>query len=424
MKKLLSLMLTVGMLLSLAACASGEPETTESHAQTTAKPESSEAPVAEMTSYTYTFQGMMGEETAQIDLYSDGTCQFYLPGHPMITDVYAGTYTRDGAAVAIRGLTNVDTSSAYTVPGLWDWIVEGSATVTVDESGTFLPAGVNAAADSDEASEGDGLTNISYASGSGAQVCDIYLPEEGENWPVILLVHGGGFLFGDQRMAVIRPVIHKALENGYAVVSVDYRKSSESLFPGALADVKAAVRFVRAHAAEYGWNGESIAVWGESAGAYLALMTALTPGVAELNSDVTDYDGIRSDVRALVSFYAPVEWYTMYEEAGKPESATGSFETKFLGTDITGNRELTYTTYWETYSDQLPGDLKAWIQAGDADQKVPYTQSVNFADRLAGYLGEGNVTHSIIAGADHEDDLFYTDENLDAVFAWLEGFMK
>ena len=530
MKKLLSLILAACMLLTLVACGgAGEPETTEPPAQTTDVPETSEAPAVEMTSYTYTFQGLMGEETAQIDLYTDGTCQFYLPDHPMIKDVYAGTYTQDGATVSIVGLTNVDTASEYKIPGLWDWIVDGNATVTVGEDGTFAPAAaevpavdvvgsytytfeglmgeetaqIDLAADGtcqfflpdhpmikdvyagtytangttvsitgltnvDTASEytqpglwdwivdgnanitvdveaktftpgegaeqggettqdpieSDGLTNVSYASNSDAQVCDIHLPTEGENWPVIVLVHGGGFMFGDQSMDVILPVIDKALENGYAVVSVDYRKATEAVFPAALADVKAAVRFVKAHAMDYGWNPEKITVWGESAGAYLSLMTALTPDVAELNGDVTDYDKIPSDVRALVSFYAPVEFYTLYEEAGKPDSAASSFESKFLGQDIMADKDTTYATYWETYKDQIPTDLMVWIQAGDADSRVPHTQSVNFADRLKNYIPEANIAYSIIEGADHEDDLFYTDENLDAVFAWLDGFMK
>lgn len=92
-------------------------------------------------SYTYTFEGMMGEEIAQIDLNEDGTCQFFLPDHPMIQDVYAGTYAVEGNAVIIKGLSNVDASSAYKAPGLWDWIVDGNATVTVDAAaGTFAPA--------------------------------------------------------------------------------------------------------------------------------------------------------------------------------------------------------------------------------------------------------------------------------------------
>lgn len=153
-------------------------------------------------------------------------------------------------------------------------------------------------------------------------------------------------------------------------------------------------------------------------------MTALTPNVTELNGDVTDYDKIPGNVKALVSFYAPVEFYTLYEEAGKPDSAASSFESKFLGQDILADKNVTYKTYWETYKESIPTDLKAWIQAGNADARVPYSQSVNFADRLANYLSSGNISHSIIEGADHEDDLFYTDENLNAVFAWLDSFMK
>lgn len=426
MKKLLSLILTACMLLTLAACSGTTGETTPSTIGTDA---ATSAPAgtteASFTSYTYVFQGMMGEETAQIDLYDDGTCRFFLPGNPMITDVYAGTYTREGDVVSILGLTNVDTSSSYTTPGLWDWIVDGNASMTVDDAaGTFVPAGGGDTPGETVPSETDGNKNISYASNSAAQVCDIYVPEDADHCPVIVLVHGGGFMFGDQGMSIIQPVIAKALEKGYAVVSVDYRKATEAVFPAALADVKAAVRFVKAHAMDYGWNPEKITVWGESAGAYLSLMTALTPDVPELNGDVTDCIDIPNDVQALVSFYAPVEFYTLYEEAGKPDSTAGSFESKFLGQDILADRETTYKTYWETYADEIPTGIQAWIQAGDADARVPCTQSVHFAERLTRYIGEENVEHSLIPGADHEDALFYTDENLDAVFAWLDGIMK
>lgn len=426
MKKLLSLILTACMLLTLAACSGTTGETTPSTIGTdAATSDPAGTTEASFTSYTYVFQGMIGEETAQIDLYDDGTCRFFLPGNPMITDVYAGTYTREGDVVSILGLTNVDTSSSYTTPGLWDWIVDGNASMTVDDAaGTFVPAGGGDTPGETVPSETDGNKNISYASNSAAQVCDIYVPEDADHCPVIVLVHGGGFMFGDQGMSIIQPVIAKALEKGYAVVSVDYRKATEAVFPAALADVKAAVRFVKAHAMDYGWNPEKITVWGESAGAYLSLMTALTPDVPELNGDVTDCIDIPNDVQALVSFYAPVEFYTLYEEAGKPDSTAGSFESKFLGQDILADRETTYKTYWETYADEIPTGIQAWIQAGDADARVPCTQSVHFAERLTRYIGEENVEHSLIPGADHEDALFYTDENLDAVFAWLDGIMK
>lgn len=413
MKKVISLILTACLLLTLTACGGTAQQPTEAPAPTEAAAES----------YTYEFDGMMGKETAQIDLYPDHTCQFFLPGNEMIKDVYAGIYNQEGNTVTIFGLKNTDASSAYALPGLWDWIVEGNATITVDEAAmTFVPEG--AAASAEAPAQTSGQKNISYASNSGAQVCDVYVPEGTDKAPVIVLVHGGGFMFGDQAMAVIQPVIEKALDKGYAVVSVDYRKATEAVFPAALGDVKAAVRWVRANAMEYGFDPERIAIWGESAGAYLSLMTALTPNVAQLNADVTDYAEVPSNVTALVSFYAPVEFYTLYEEAGKPDSAAASFESNFLGQDITADKDATYKSYWETYADSIPSDLMVWIQVGDADSRVPHSQSVNFAERLGNYLPAENIRHSVIPGADHEDALFYTDENLDAVFAWLDGFMK
>lgn len=84
---------------------------------------------------------MMGKETLQFVLNEDGTCQFSLPGNAVITDIYAGTYTQEGDTVTITGLTNVDASSEHPIPGLWDWIVDGNTTITVDDSvGAFTPA--------------------------------------------------------------------------------------------------------------------------------------------------------------------------------------------------------------------------------------------------------------------------------------------
>ena len=270
------------------------------------------------------------------------------------------------------------------------------------------------------------MQNQSYGSNHEDQVCDIYLPERTTLTPVIVLVHGGGFKFGDQGMAVIMPVIERAVAEGYAVVSVDYRKSGDATFPAAVADVKAAVRFVREKAEMFDFDTEKIIIWGESAGAYLAAMTALTPEVDMLNGDVADHGDYSSEVAALVDFYGPIEFYTLQEEAeslGMNASFNGenSFESAFLGQALDVDKDKTYETYWETYADQLPGDFKlsAWIQVGNADARVPYTQSENFAERLATVIGEENVKFGIIEGADHEDDLFYTEENLGDVFEYL-----
>lgn len=92
--------------------------------------------------YTYESEGPMGTETLQFDLLDDGTCRFSLPGNTMITDAYAGHYTTDGTTVTITGLSNVDASSEYKIPGLWSFINSetGDCTITIDEeTGTFTP---------------------------------------------------------------------------------------------------------------------------------------------------------------------------------------------------------------------------------------------------------------------------------------------
>lgn len=268
--------------------------------------------------------------------------------------------------------------------------------------------------------------NVKYASLSDSQVCDIYIPGGSGRYPVIALVHGGGFAFQNQKMKVIEPVARYAVSHGYAVVSIDYRKSGEAQFPGALSDVKAALRFIRANADSYKFDAGDITIWGESAGAYLSVMTALTPTVAELNGDVADNSGLSSAVNAVVDFYGPIEFYTMDVEFaalgkdGTNYSGENSFESKYLGQAVGADKAATYRTYWETYKDAVPGDIKAWIQAGTGDKAVPYTQSKNLAERLSAVIGSEKIQFSTIEGANHMDGAFYTEKNLAQVFAFLE----
>lgn len=392
------------------------------------QPEKDEEPEEKSSAYTC----MAGPETAQFDLRADGTCRFSLPGNMMLSDAYVGTYTREGSVVTVKGLTNEVPDAEHPVPGLWSWIDSktGDSVIVVDDAaGTFRPQG----ADNALAAPAADFANVSYASNADAQVMDIYLPENASGpSPVIVAVHGGGFAFGSQTMDILWPVIRAGTANGYVVAAIDYRKSGEAAFPAAAADTKAAVRYLKAHAETYGIDPEKVVIWGESAGAYLSVMTALTPEVAELNGDVKDWADQSSRVAALVDFYGPVEFYTMDDEYASlgtentTYSTEESFESKFVGQAVGKDKETTYKTWWRTYEDRLPEDfaLRAWIQAGDADASVPYTQSRNLAQGLKEVIGEDNVRFSIIEGADHMDGLFYTDENLSSIFVWLGEALK
>ncbi|WP_431769918.1 alpha/beta hydrolase fold domain-containing protein [Streptococcus gallolyticus] len=270
------------------------------------------------------------------------------------------------------------------------------------------------------------VKTVAYAKQSEKQVMDIYFPENQEKkCPAIILVHGGAFTFGDQKMPLIQPIINEALAKGILVASVDYRKSQDAIFPAALADVKAAVRYLKAHSEEYQIDINQMTIWGESAGAYLALMTALTPTVPTLNGDVSENSDQSSQVNGLVSFYAPVEFYTMqseYRSLDNPTAGEGKFESDFLGVDnIYHDKAACDKSYWKTYLDFLPNDfkLKAVVQVGgEKDIMVPYLQSIHFAEQLAQLPGI-DIQFTKITTAKHEDPIFYTQDNIKHILNFL-----
>ena len=373
----------------------------------------------------------------ELSFINESECTLFEPNQMMGDTTYNCTYTfADG-----QYTVTIEESDTGSMPLSSMFDAEYTCVYAVWANGDFKPAngednfGMNEmpGLGGSEGAENADYRAVPYASNSGSQVMDIYLPENATGSdPVIVVVHGGGFKFGSQTMEIIQPVIEEGIANVYVVASIDYRKSGEAVFPGALSDVKAAVRYLKANAAEYGIDSERVVIWGESAGAYLSLMTALTSEVDELNGDVSDNLEQSSSVAALVDFYGPVEFYTMDEEfvsmgvTDTKTSTDSSFESAFLGQAVGQDQEFTYTTWWGTYQDQLPADfsLCAWVQAGDSDTQVPYTQSENFGKKLSEVIGEGNVHFSLLEGAGHEDGLFYTEENLAQVFEFLEDAMK
>jgi acetyl esterase/lipase len=93
--------------------------------------------------------------------------------------------------------------------------------------------------------------------GHTLQKLDLYLPKQGKDLPLIINIHGGAFRGGSKEMGV--PMDY--LARGYAVASINYRLSQHAMFPAQIQDCKAAVRWLRAHAAEYGLDANHFAAW-------------------------------------------------------------------------------------------------------------------------------------------------------------------
>ena len=94
-----------------------------------------------------------------------------------------------------------------------------------------------------EVVEAETFVDVPYANTSSAQLMDIHIPEGAGPFPTVIYVHGGGFFTGDKSAG--STYVDKLVENGYVAVSMNYRLSGEAIFPAAVQDCKAAVRFFK-----------------------------------------------------------------------------------------------------------------------------------------------------------------------------------
>lgn len=147
--------------------------------------------------------------------------------------------------------------------------------------------------------------NIVFGTGGGRDLhCDVFLPPEaGTGRAAILLVHGGGWMQGDRSQ--LRGYGIQLARYGFVCVTSEYRLSGEAVWPAQIHDVKAALRWLRASADQYGIDPTRIAVSGNSAGAHLALMLA---GLGEggLEGDGGNPD-VAAHVAAVVAIYPPTQ---------------------------------------------------------------------------------------------------------------------
>ena len=158
------------------------------------------------------------------------------------------------------------------------------------------------------------LTRVAYGETKDAvHVLDVYEPTTGpaKNRPVVLWIHGGGFAKGSRNDPHIVHLARATTSIGFVSVSIDYTLANEHLDPNhpfpypdyaiaaARDDARTALRFLRAHANEYGIDPKRVAVGGASAGAITALTVAY--GSTPANRD----EGIRAVVDLWGAFESP-----------------------------------------------------------------------------------------------------------------------
>lgn len=214
--------------------------------------------------------------------------------------------------------------------------------------------------------------DLAYVAGRHErQKLDLYLPKEGTNLPLIINIHGGAFRAGTKEDGV--PLLY--LAQGYAVASINYRLSQHAIFPAQIEDCKAAVRWLRAHAAEYRLDPGRFAAWGSSAGGHLAAMLGTTGDTKEF--DVGAHLDQPSRVQAVVDYVGPTDFLQM--DAHRPANGmlhdpANSPESQLIGGAIQENKDKAVRANPITYV--TPGDPPFLICHGDADPLVPVHQSI------------------------------------------------
>ena len=286
-----------------------------------------------------------------------------------------------------------------------------------------------------EGTSGEGYTlysDIPYVPNAvSLQKLDIYVPDgeapEG-GWPVFFYIHGGGFKQGDKAKAGNELNVGlAALREGFALVSVNYRLSGTDVAPAQAADVKAAVRYIRANADNLGFNPEIFGAFAPSAGGNLTALLAYSAGdpafepylkamgAADASDDIQavalmhpcltiptlqgHWDWLCGDSDAFNERYAGyMDKRDFYADKGNRNKFNASCpEALVLGGAIEEHLPLAELVNSLNYVDA--GDPPTLLRHGDLDETVPFPQSIDLADKLTEAGVE--VDFALVEGAEH-----------------------
>jgi acetyl esterase/lipase len=266
--------------------------------------------------------------------------------------------------------------------------------------------------------------DIAYASLSTAQTLDLYLPQGNGPFPLIVNIHGGGFMMGDKSDPVGGDQL---LANGYAVASLNYRLSGEATFPAQIQDVKAAVRWLRAHAQEYHLDPQKFGAWGWSAGGNLAAMLGTSCEVAALEGAELGNADQSSCVQAVVDWFGPIDFLQMDQQfsgtsCAQDHNNADSPESKLIGAPIQDKPEVAKAANPITYVS--PKAPPFFIQHGTADCNVPPQQGKLLSDALTPAIGADHVSLNFIQGAGHGTAQFFEAANIQMVVDFLNKYLK
>lgn len=295
---------------------------------------------------------------------------------------------------------------------------------------------------------GTEFRDIPYASNSGSQQLDLYLPADGKQLPLLVIVPGDENMNCSRFSDAAQRMTGFFRDHGFACAVVGYRPAQEAACPGAIEDIKAAIRFLRANADEYGIDGSRIALFGESSGGYLAAMAAVTPedrfsGVKFAGQDdskvsaevpvLIDFCGI-SEPGAIASDFREEHMPAVFCKAASfshavPKVYAAGYHTGmdyFLRTKTADvpNTDLTEYSPMSYVSALAPDRLRCILVHGELDLIAPAGQTKRFEAALSARLGSDSVFTSYPYACRHADPCLYTEEILTSVLEQTQKFLN
>ena len=240
----------------------------------------------------------------------------------------------------------------------------------------------------------------------------LHLPSGKPRSPIIVWVHGGAWRSGSKA----EMPLGKLVDEGYAIASVDYRLSPQATFPAQIHDLKAAIRFLRAHGGEWRIASKKIVIAGNSAGAHLAALVGVSHGHAELEGTVGVDRNESSAVQGIISFYGASNLTTILGQS-TPYGLTVRVPALalFLGgqpDEVPAIARLASPVF---HVDR--DDPPLLLFHGDQDPQMPINQSHELHGTYQ--KAHGRVEFEVVHGAAHGGAAFYDAERLARVKAFL-----
>jgi acetyl esterase/lipase len=246
---------------------------------------------------------------------------------------------------------------------------------------------------------------------------DIYLPADAKGTiPLVIFIHGGAWLSNDKYadMGYMKKTVAEIIGKGFALASIDYRFSTQAVFPAQIQDCNRAISFLYDHADMYGIDKKRFAVMGFSAGGHLASMVGLSK-----NNDIKSFymPGVSNDfsIKAVIDFYGPAD-LIIFPGADDEKSPEGLL----IGAAPLARPDLAKIASPITYVDK--NDPPFLIIHGEKDELV----STKHSQLLSSWLNVVGVQNEliIVKDAPHYGEMFDADDIRKKVIAFLSNHLN